>query len=321
MFNQAQATTSVGTAYVYGDGPIPTYALMGEYDNGSATGKGRTEYIWLPMEGGLAIPVGIFRNGRLFAIHTDHLATPRLVTDDAGAPVWQWAYSAFGDNKPTGMLKAATNPKHATTNSPVLLKATKPEQQLDLRYPGQYFDTESGFNYNTNRMYDSLRGRYTQFDPIGLRGGPNGYVYAGANPLTFTDPMGLKHKASSAHCKALQKKIDNLMKNLDDRWADLAEGGLPERLANPKNEPLSATMRGHRTLINDRDSVLRKWEKRYSDECEPDDPPSGGTCDECTAGAVAATMVGGYLVYRCVRMLPSLLPPLWWTIPANAVTP
>ena len=31
--------------------------------------------------------------------------------------------------------------------------------------------------------------------------------------------------------------------------------------------------------------------------------------------------VGVYAAYRIVRMLPSLFPPLWWTIPANAAIP
>jgi hypothetical protein len=79
-------------------------------------------------------------------------------------------------------------------------------------------------------------------------------------------------------------------------------------------------MRGHRKLINDRDSNLRKWKKRYDSKCEPDDDKDD-ICNECTAGAVAATMAGGYVVYRCVRMLPSLVPPLWWTIPANIAIP
>jgi len=57
-------------------------------------------------------------------------------------------------------------------------------------------------------------------------------------------------------------------------------------------------------------------------DCGEDKDDQGGSCNDCTAGAVAATMVGGYLVYRCVRMLPSvLLPPLWPTIPVNAALP
>ncbi len=34
-----------------------------------------------------------------------------------------------------------------------------------------------------------------------------------------------------------------------------------------------------------------------------------------------ATVGAGYIVYRGIRMLPSLLPPFWWTIPINVATP
>ena len=37
---------------------------------------------------------------------------------------------------------------------------------------------------------------------------------------------------------------------------------------------------------------------------------------------ISGTVVGtGYLIYRGIRMLPSLFPALWWTIPANVATP
>ena len=36
---------------------------------------------------------------------------------------------------------------------------------------------------------------------------------------------------------------------------------------------------------------------------------------------VVGAGVAAYAAYRVVRMLPSLLPPLWWTIPANAAIP
>ncbi len=38
-------------------------------------------------------------------------------------------------------------------------------------------------------------------------------------------------------------------------------------------------------------------------------------------GTVVTAGVIGYGVYRVVRLLPSLLPPLWWTIPANLAVP
>lgn len=184
MFEQAQANTSIGTATIYDEDG----SLLGEYDNGSANGKGSAEYIWLPTEDGSAIPVGMYRNGKLYAIHTDHLGTPRLVSDEAGQAVWQWPYSAFGHNSPSGVLQAGTSSAGQTPP----LKATKPQVVLNLRYPGQYFDEESNLSYNYFRNYDARTGRYTQFDPIGLRGGWNGYAYVDNSPLTKTDPNGLQ---------------------------------------------------------------------------------------------------------------------------------
>lgn len=160
--------------------------LIGEYDNGSSQGLGSTEYIWLPVEGGNAIPVGIYRNGRFYQVHSDHLGTPRLVTDSANAPVWQWPYSAFGNNRTTGVLSAST-----TSSGQMMLRATKSPLAVNLRFPGQYFDEESNLSYNYYRSYRAPDGRYTQFDPIGLRGGPNGFAYVGGNPLNYTDPTGL----------------------------------------------------------------------------------------------------------------------------------
>ncbi len=190
MFQQ-QATTSIGTAFVYADGFLPSWAILGDYDNGSASGNGKSEYIWLPTGDG-AIPVGLFRNGRFFAIHTDHLGTPRLMTNDVNKPVWQWPYSAFGTTKPTGVLKATAKPKNAVTNQPVLLKGTGPAQRLDLRYPGQTEDAQTGTFQNIWRSYWDDHGRYTQADPLGQGGGPNRFTYAENLPTALTDPMGLQ---------------------------------------------------------------------------------------------------------------------------------
>ncbi len=191
LFAQAQLNATLGQSYIYDDGNLGnTPMLLGEYGNGGNKSAGRIEYIYLPLEDGTSMPIGLMKANRFYAIQADHLNTPRLIRDDAYKPVWQWAYSAFGDNKPSGLLKATPNPKAAITNQPVLLKATNP-LEINLRYPGQYFDEESNLNYNYFRTYQPTQGRYTQSDPIGLDGGVNRFAYVNENPLWATDPEGL----------------------------------------------------------------------------------------------------------------------------------
>ncbi|MBK6386812.1 MAG: RHS repeat-associated core domain-containing protein [Rhodoferax sp.] len=193
LFAQAQVNATLGQGYVYDEANLgSTPNLLGEYGNGGTRSAGRIEYIWLPTEDGQSIPIGIYKGGRFYAVHADHINTPRLITDDTNKPVWQWPYSAFGENKPTGILKATPNPRAAITNQPQLLKATAAALEVNLRYPGQYFDEESNLSYNGFRSYQPAQGRYSQSDPIGLAGGWNTYAYVGGNPLGFTDPMGLQ---------------------------------------------------------------------------------------------------------------------------------
>jgi RHS repeat-associated protein len=101
--------------------------------------------------------------------HNDHLGTPQKLTAVNGAVGWSAKYSSFGE--------ADVDASSSITNN--------------LRFAGQYYDTESGLHYNYNRFYDPTTGRYMSIDPIGFNGGINMYSYANINPINLIDPLGL----------------------------------------------------------------------------------------------------------------------------------
>lgn len=134
--------------------------LIGEY---GATGGLIQETVWLGD-----LPVATLRPTGNFYIAPDHLGAPHQITNAAQQVVWLWDHDPFGNGAPTGVAGFAYN----------------------LRFPGQYFDAETGLHYNYFRDYDPKLGRYVQSDPIGLKGGINTYAYVKGNPLNYTDPEG-----------------------------------------------------------------------------------------------------------------------------------
>ncbi|MFT3664269.1 RHS repeat-associated core domain-containing protein [Piscinibacter sp.] len=147
--------------------------LLGEYNS---SGTAIREYVWLGN-----VPVAVFTPDPanaanpplVYYIHTDHLATPRIVLNTAGQQRWSWLAEPFGTSAPNA------NPQSLGTFT------------FNLRHPGQYADAESGLFYNYFRDYDASTGRYAQSDPIGLVGDINTYAYVGGNPVSFVDPPGL----------------------------------------------------------------------------------------------------------------------------------
>ncbi len=109
-----------------------------------------------------------------YFVHNDHLGTPKYITDSSEVIVWSQVQTAFG---------VAIVDEDPDANSEAL--------EFNMRFAGQYHDSESGLHYNYFRDYDPSIGRYIQSDPIGLDGGINTYAYVGGNPINSIDPLGL----------------------------------------------------------------------------------------------------------------------------------
>ncbi len=149
------------TLFVYNEGGN----LIGEYDS---VGTAVQETVWFA-----GAPVAVLQGLNKYYVHTDHLGTPRAISD-GNTVIWRWLSEPFGvtapDQDPDGDLNLFT---------------------YNLRFPGQYYDVETGLHYNYFRTYDPSTGRYLESDPIGLGGGLNTYGYGYQNPLSYTDPKGL----------------------------------------------------------------------------------------------------------------------------------
>ncbi|OQX05904.1 MAG: hypothetical protein BWK80_51490, partial [Desulfobacteraceae bacterium IS3] len=155
----SKEVNGVKTFFLYAD-----EGLVGEYD---ATGKETKAYGYKPNSIWTTDPVFMKQGSEYYFYHNDHLGTPVQMTDASGNTKWSAKYDSFGKVQ-IGVEMVVNN----------------------LRFPGQYFDLETGLDYNYDRLYDPKIGRYLRIDSIGINGGINLYVFVLNNPVKAIDPLG-----------------------------------------------------------------------------------------------------------------------------------
>lgn len=152
-------TPSAQTFFIYDEAGH----VIGEYDS---NGNPIQEHIYL---GDRPVAVAVTSNNTttIDYVQVDQVNAPRVITDQSQTVLWSWNSDPFGNGQPTGSLT------------------------YNLRFPGQYYDAETGHNYNYYRDYAPETGRYIESDPSGLDGGFNTYLYVDAAPLETVDRFGL----------------------------------------------------------------------------------------------------------------------------------
>ncbi|MEU5540571.1 RHS repeat-associated core domain-containing protein, partial [Streptomyces sp. NPDC020362] len=149
-------------------------------------------------------------DSRFFAIVTDLVGTPSELIDEQGNIAWHtrstlWGATAWGAN--------------SITYTP-------------LRFPGQYYDPETGLHYNYFRHYDPETARYLSPDPLGLTPAPNPATYI-LNPHIWSDPLGLGPYRDFAH--GTSKKFAT----------DITENGLSADANHAATNGGSSSIPGH----------------------------------------------------------------------------
>jgi RHS repeat-associated protein len=118
-------------------------------------------YVWLGDK-----PVAVVEGGQVYLVRVDHIGRPVFATNASGAKVWTMSFDPFGTLT-------------ASTGNPIA-----------ARFPGQWFQAESGLHRNWMPDYDPTTGRYIQPDPLGLIDGASVYGYARQKPGRWIDPTG-----------------------------------------------------------------------------------------------------------------------------------
>ncbi|MCF8029330.1 MAG: PQQ-binding-like beta-propeller repeat protein [Desulfohalobiaceae bacterium] len=186
--------------------------LIAEYDD---QGDPIRFYGYKPGSSWTTDPLFLRKDGSYYFYHNDHLGTPQKLTARNGRVVWSTRYASFGGTQL--VAQEIKNP---------------------LRFPGQYYDRETGLHYNYHRYYDPQVGRYLREDPLLFLGGNiNLYTYCNNNSFINSDSYGLIIGAKGAAVGAIGGAITGA-------YAGAQEGGVWGALAGATAGAASGAIAG-----------------------------------------------------------------------------
>jgi RHS repeat-associated protein len=169
---------------------------------------------------------------RFFAIVTDLVGAPSELIDEQGNTAWCTKATLWG----------------------ITSWKTDAQAYTPLRFPGQYYDPETGLHYNYFRYYDPETARYLTVDPLGLAPAPNATAYV-HNPQVWSDPLGLAPCLTEVKAKALRDAgISEGTEPFDmNEWTEATTPAWQgsKRILGPDGKPIFYTTEWYETPSGD----------------------------------------------------------------------
>jgi len=207
-----------------------TEVITWDYEPDSFRAAAQTRRAWSGLAGTAEAAVDI----EFHAIVTDLVGTPMELVSSDGTLAWHWSAGLWGQGQ-TSFGDGAYCP---------------------LRFPGQYHDPETGWNYNLFRYYDPENARYVTPDPMGLAPAPNQYAYVD-NPLAWTDPLGLitYDQAKKVAQKVQQRAQDGTTRRAPN-WHGHIDPQIEEEILKNPDAVYYSTGTGERITFRKGDDIV-----------------------------------------------------------------
>ncbi|MBV8275160.1 MAG: AHH domain-containing protein [Verrucomicrobia bacterium] len=184
-------------------------------------------------------PLGMVKGDSFFSVVTDHLGTPQELVSGSGRVSSLQGTSTYGKSSP---LPSSV-------------------ELCPFRFPGQYYDSESGLHYSRFRYYDPGVGSFISQDPIRLLGDIDLYRYSN-NPANEIDPFGLSTSSDSQKLGANLTAAGEPPRNPGDEDAHHI---VMSNSQNSGMQELRDTMANYNPPININDPENGVWLPRNAD--------------------------------------------------------
>ncbi|HEX6042988.1 MAG TPA: RHS repeat-associated core domain-containing protein, partial [Pyrinomonadaceae bacterium] len=223
--------------FVYGIGG----QLIMEFNG--ATGALTKEYIY-GAGGPLATiePTALNSNGTRYTT-SDHLGSPRVVTNSSATVISRHDYMPFGEELGAGVGGRTTGIGFPGASDGLRQKFTSKER-----------DVETGLDYFGARYYGSLAGRFTSGDPLMASGRPslpqswNRYAYVLNNPLRLVDPTGLEDDEAQNANQQVVKPLEDT--TIQKRLTEIRNNAKPLPEGETPKPTSVEVIEGEQTKLN-----------------------------------------------------------------------